>query len=375
MTTNMDNTQNQELNDEEITLVNGALTDVENADKFIPCTDNTSEEITECEVDMDENNVVSFRPEIKQNKKNILELDNDDLEKDSTASFSSAIDKLGSVINNKDISEEDSAAIFSLMVRRKRGEKINCYKEMPECLREIVRKVALEIGASAQLNFVAENILDEFISEAAIDKEFIDLQKSIEETLQIPSLMDFYLDHIKDVMEKNIIELADRIKNDYPEKAALLNEVSNAFKNTYTMEALLDFMKKDRKARNRITKDLKDYNIFCRDHNRKMNDSRFVINDVNLLLDSIKEVLPEIEEDNIKKFIIIFCKQCKDFDIKSIPQNSYIYYFIKNIISLKYLDSKKTDFSIELINNIKMAIDEIIKTENAYNEYIKNRKK
>ena len=74
-----------------------------------------------------------------------------------------------------------------------------------------------------------------------------------------------------------------------------------------------------------------------------------------------------INMDDIRKFLITFCKYCRNFKPENIVEHTFMYYFIMNIRTLDIYnkdDEKDNEFYKKFINNIVSFIDLIIKKEN-----------
>ena len=269
------------------------------------------------------------------------------------------------------ISDTTAYQLLDLMLRIKKGEHItNLYAKLPDELKVGIDKM-YNSDCGATKNQLAEIILHEFMSESALEKEIIDFQTAMQNTLNIPDILDMYTEHIKDVMEVKTLESANRLEEGGEvDKANLLRKVSATFTDSYTYKSLLEFLVSNRKARNRITKDLPDYNTFCYNFNNMNSKSRFAINDVSQVAPVLERVIDDtsITPNDIKKFVILFCKQCDNYNPDGVVEAAYMYYFIKNIVTLDYIEELKTDFSKEIRSNIIETIHTIKKYEDDNNE-------
>ena len=70
--------------------------------------------------------------------------------------------------------------------------------------------------------------------------------------------------------------------------------------------------------------------------------------------DTLKKRLIDmkITDIDIKKFCVLITKTCEGKDSTNVMDAAYMYYLLRNIITLKLTHEAKTDFAVELINNI-----------------------
>ena len=84
----------------------------------------------------------------------------------------------------------------------------------------------------------------------------------------------------------------------------------------------------------------------------KMPDSTKLLGVLSTLFQNDKEIHPS----DICKFVTLVLESVFYIDIHSVVDNSYLYYLFKNITMLSYVGDKLSDFSAELISNIKITI-------------------
>ena len=273
---------------------------------------------------------------------------------------------LKDIINTQfDMSDEEVGQLLSVIMRYRSGESFSVYNALPESIKRFVNVMASQLGAGRdKFNMLSKSILDQFITEAHIDQEFIDFQKSLEKELAIPNMMDMYSEHNKERMEVTLLESADKLQEQFPEKAEMLRQISKTFTETYKFNRLKDCLTNDSKVMRKLRRVSSLYKRYCDDFNYKNKDSQYKINDVYMIGKVLTKVLPEnITEDDIKKFVALFCRTCEDLNPNNVIDCAYMYYFIKNIIMLEFADEVKTEFSKELIENIIQMIMDIRKAE------------
>lgn len=302
--------------------------------------------------------------------------------------------------NNEDgnpaMDEKDMLAFASLISKYKKDKTYPVYKNMPESMKEAVRQVAIANNIPASgWNRVATMILEEFVNDSKIDDAFIDLEKVIDDALDMPSVVDMYSEHTKNIMETYIPEMAEKIKDEFPDKAARLLEVRDAFVRSYTFsfaKESYDTNARVRKAMRRweseYSKCLESFNFLNSRSNFKMNDVTEIVqvlsdilitepNQIREMHSKSGEIIPERYQmlldlnasmEDVIKFCILICKSCMNLDPENVVDAAYMYYMVKNIIVLKHTQEAKTDFAIELINNICNTIIFIRNKEDEFNE-------
>lgn len=273
-------------------------------------------------------------------------MENKDIEKIN----SSIDDNMENVLKDMGFKNDtDILNFINILNRHRSGEKIK-YQELPD----IVKNMIVGLGncdGTVSKSTIVKNVLDFFINEINIDKEFIDFQESLKKELDIPSVIDMYSDHLKENMEVTMLEKADKLEPIDADKANTLREISAAFTESYTYNRMIECIESHTKEYNRIDREVKRFKQHCRSFNAKYQNHKFNINDINLLQDILYRHFEDVTEDQVKKFIILFCRICQNMSPDNLVEHSYMYYTIKNILSLEYTDSK-SDFYNTIINNI-----------------------
>ena len=259
-----------------------------------------------------------------------------------------------------DLSDADCAQLINVMNRFKQNPDMNVMKELPVSMQEKIRGLAAGAGVPGnQIGAFAKVVLDEFIKEAMMDQEYVDLMTSIEKEFELPSIIDMYSEHVKETMEEKLLETADKIEEEAPDKAHTLREISKAFTESYTYEKMMECYKGNRQIR-KACKHPEKLNRVCQDFNFRLENSKFKISDVG----SIHPVLVRLFEgddtitsDDLAKFVIMFCKTFEFHCHKEgLVDIAFAYYTIKNIISIDFAYDKKTEFTQTVINNIRKVI-------------------
>lgn len=294
-----------------------------------------------------------------------------------------------------DLTDDEVISMLDIISNMKKDPKYPVYKNLPEKLKAVIREIAAKNAVPAnQFNALARMVMLEFVSDSEIQSVFIDLEKSLNEALKIPSVMDLYTEHTRTVMEENIPKMVEEIKDTEPEKAALLLKVKDEFTKSYTFSFAKEEYMQNSRVRKAVRKHDKNLKRTLDEFNFRNEKSNFKMNDVRELPEVLAEVLvgepfriyesykadntevPEniqkivdmrIDSNDIDKFCILICKTCENYNAREITDAAYMYYMMKNIIVLKHSNEAKTEFAAELINNICDTITFIRDKEAEFN--------
>ena len=261
------------------------------------------------------------------------------------------------------ISDEETIELLNYINRYQSNEKFNIYNELPEFMKKTVDSFYKQSGGQMNKKEITTLIVNSLIQEIKMDQAFYDLNEVIKNELKIPSMSEMYAEFMRENFELKIKEQAELIKDTDPEKSKLLFEVSETYTKTYTYDVLIEALN-NRKVRQYIKDDSK-YKKMCSSFNRKYINSRFKITDISICARIIKKCLPELEDEYIKKFIMLICKVCEDLNPDNITDHVFMYYTVQNIRLLEHeqFDENFADTRSDMYNivteNIKKVISEI----------------
>lgn len=286
-----------------------------------------------------------------------------------------------SIKSSLDLSDDEAYDFIKLVNDfRKDPNNTKVYANLPEKIKNLVNNLLLEgkIDISHRED-VARTILMEFMGNAEVDAAFVDLEKSLNEALQIPSIVDMYSEHTREVMEKNIPEMIEKIKDDEPEKAEMLAKVKDAYTRSYTFETVKQKYVESTPVRKVVRKHDIEFRHSLDNFNEMNSTTRFKMHDVFEVPNVLTKILcidpmeqytfytandmevPEsvqklinfkVTDADIQKFCVLITTSCGNLNANDIIDASYMYYMTKNIIMLKHTQEAKTSFAAELINNI-----------------------
>lgn len=288
---------------------------------------------------------------------------------------------LSNIQTGMDLDENEAFDFIKVINDIRAGKTIpNLYNVLPKKIQDTINKLMLESKIPVHhRNEVSKLILNEFINSAEVEAAFVDFEKALNETLQIPSMVDMYGEHTREVMEKNIPEMIEKIKDEEPEKAAMLEKVKDGYTKSYTLELVKSAYESSSSMRKTVRRSDIDFRRCLDDFNKKNSTTRFKMYDVYEVPNALAKVLcadpvaqyarcieggteiPEsvqklvdfkTSEDDIKKFCVLLTSSCEELNAEDVLDASYMYYLTKNIIMLRHTADGKTGFAAELINNI-----------------------
>ena len=268
----------------------------------------------------------------------------------------------------EEIPDDQIMDLLAFIEKYQSGEKINIYNEMPQFMRMTVDKLYLDGRGQISRNEICKIIADQMISDIKMDQAFMDLNEAIKNELKIPTLSDLYTEFVKENFEEKLLEIADQVEEENPEKAKMLRGVSDTYKTTYTFEVLREALN-NRKVRQAI-KDPSKFKKVCKKFNDKYINSRFKISSVDMCYGAIHSAIPEMTDEYIKKFIMLFCKTCENMNPDDINDHVFMYYTIQNIRLLQHEESiisggeeVRSEMYNIVVENIKDTITDIMDHE------------
>lgn len=281
----------------------------------------------------------------------------------------------------QELSLDDLKKVQSAIEKFKNDDKIT-YNDMPDPIKKEIAKTitsmtdqsgsAVYVGNKELRNQMAREFIGTVIQESYAEefsKTMIDLQKDIDRISknEISKIYSNATIRQRDIMENKTIEIAKEIESKEPEKAKLLREISYSFKQSYLLEDMYKTCRDTGKLRVKYIEMEKPSKVY-KDFNMKYEKSKYAIKNFEMLEPILDRHLPDyIDMKYIRKFLIIFCKYCKNMNPNKIQDHVFMYYFITNITSLDLFDknnSQDKEFYDKIIDNIIRFIELIKLKEN-----------
>lgn len=254
------------------------------------------------------------------------------------------------------LNEEEALQFTKTLLRYNSGEKFNVLKELPTP----IRNMAASMAQSNKPNDIAAaaKVIMQFMSkELRMDQEYIDLQEMLKKEISnIPEMGDMYADYLKEKMEDDLLKKADELeKSGDKDKAKLLRSISKTFTDTYKMTSLINAVENGQIKR--LDKKIRKIDNLISSFNFKYKESRFVINDISLIIPVMMRTVG-ISLEEAQMIVACICEYTKNMSPEIPEEHTFMYYTIKNILSLDYITSH-TEFQSELKNNIMKLVKTI----------------
>ena len=243
-------------------------------------------------------------------------------------------------------------------------DKFNVYRKLPDKLKMMIDSSSP--GKDGR-NLLAREFIDEIIQAACVDTEFNkvkDLMGSIAKEMDIKNTTKMYTEYQQGLFETNLMQHRDNIKEENPEKAALLDKIINAFRNAYTFENLIEAYKTNGGKYKPKKIELEKFeNRILDNFNLKYINSEFDIPNIRQAYHMLDKKLPaDINIDDIKRFFVLFYKYTKDFSPSNVEEHTFMYYTIMNIITLNFMDIYDEKDDNEFLDKVKNGVINVINT-------------
>lgn len=243
-------------------------------------------------------------------------------------------------------------------------DKFNVYRKLPDKLKMMIDSSSP--GKDGR-NLLAREFIDEIIQAACVDTEFNkvkDLMGSIAKEMDIKNTTKMYTEYQQGLFETNLMQHRDNIKEENPEKAALLDKIINAFRNAYTFENLIEAYKTNGGKYKPKKIELEKFeNRILDNFNLKYINSEFDIPNIRQAYHMLDKKLPaDINIDDIKRFFVLFYKYTKDFSPSNVEEHTFMYYTIMNIITLNFMDIYDEKDENEFLDKVKNGVINVINT-------------
>lgn len=266
---------------------------------------------------------------------------------------------------------KDTFGLLEAAKQYQKGAKISYFNALPDSIKSEIDKLIAgsNLGYATQRearNYVAEGFLDAIVTNAFSDSISVDFSKALENTYkemwdETKDTFSQYNNDQREMFTNHILKKAEEVKESDPEKYKLYMSCYDMFKESYTFEHMMDMYK----SGIRIKKiELEKFKRTCNEWINKYKDSKMIINNIYdiypLLVSYLKVKGYNYKDDHIKIFMIVFMKYTEKMSPDKVDEHILMYYFIKNILSIKYhndTDEKENKFYNEVLENVIKALD------------------
>lgn len=277
------------------------------------------------------------------------------------------------------LTDEEATNIAEILMLYKNNKKMNVYANMIPSMKQRVTKICMESSIPlSQANMVAKFMMDQFLSTASEDEEFIDIEKTIERSMKIPSMVDIYMEHINDTMDVKLPAMAEAMKEREPEKAEMLLKIKDEYTAAFLCSRLREMYDSNTRLRKLVRRDYSDKDVrnLAQEVNYFNQKTQFKMPDCTLIPNILRQIASQRNVDMgdmINKFCVLLFGGASYVNLNDLTDAAFYYYSIKNISMMTYLGDKLSDFSAELISNIFITMLYIYRREEEF--YVQNNSK
>lgn len=309
----------------------------------------------------------------------ILESEKDDLNfshfDNIDSDFDAIVDSnINNIVSSKyNITDEEALKFSNIIIQARKGKVSNVYENLPNQLKKYIRDMAEEQKIPAEskdkfLEYSAKMIIEELINDIELDAMTIDLEKAMKELL--PETIEMYSETNRDYIENEFPIVAEKIREENPDKAKNLLDMRQGFIDAYKFEAMYNILDNSKILKN-IRRSNKIWNRIDSDYVSIAGKSKFKLyplKEIELAL--IKIGYSEISAKRILTlFVYTYLDGIKDntdeTEYNNIYRSSFANYFESNIINLAINKNLISDFSKNIKENLNVLsnkIDEVITT-------------
>ena len=276
--------------------------------------------------------------------------------------------------NNKQLDEikniDDIIIISNLVKRSMNGEKVNAWAEFPDSIKQMIMTKTTTPDrrvVKAAADAVLKEIVEEYRKKNISDLESIlaNFNNGGEDMIKDFSkeFGDMLLDIDKSRREQIDAAIEACKEKGNTEGVEKFEKMKNAIDNAYNLKDFSEFCKKVKIKNYELEKPEKVF----RDFNMKYINHKNTINDISYCPYILDRHL-ENEDDNTK-ICVAFCKYAKNMSPDNIEDHTFMYYFIRNIMTIDRVNPKgkgydtmndeSKQFYDTFINNLKTCIEHI----------------
>lgn len=237
-----------------------------------------------------------------------------------------------------DVQESEYLDLYKVIDMRRKGEKI-ALNQIPKSIMDMVYKMSGS-KTSPQNKGIAMNLIDFTMSQMDIDKEFLDFQQALAKELDLNSgMLTEYHNNLDEVMTVKTLERAAELeKEGKEEQAKALRGISEEYVNATSFSTINYLIDSEDPIVNKLRKDIKKIKRLYTDFNYKYSKTNYKVDNIALAETVLKRNLTEVTEEQILKFMALFCKSTVEMNPANPGEHTYMYYTLKTILSLDFLN-------------------------------------
>jgi hypothetical protein len=270
-----------------------------------------------------------------------------------------------------ELSEESALEIVKLINKIRENKNFvkntNIYNEFPDELKNMIDQYLATNGVVPTLknnqvrymkNSIAKSLLSEFSTYIEMNSVTKNFNAEVENIFKEmgTNVSSLYRDYNKE-RDNYLKEILAKIPEENVDKRQIITDTMDAIHDSYTLSRLKEAVPKMKKIR-KIEIEKPRARVFS-DFEAKYRESPYNMYSLDIALDILNRYNHNEEDPtNNLRFLIAFCKYCSNYNPNVIPEHSFMFYTIYNIITLDiYKGADFEEFSVEFLKNINEIID------------------
>lgn len=256
------------------------------------------------------------------------------------------------------LKENEMLPLISVMNEYRKNPEGDYYDRLPESFKDMALgfvKLSKQTNEKLGKNSAARLLLKELVNDAQLNNVSDEFTKEFSNTiLEMNEGYDKIFTEAFDEVFSNI----DKIAEENPEQADKIIAIKKAFDESTTFTRQTEYINKTSKKA--INKAATRYTNEVYYFNKKVNVTEVKVPNIGELLPIIHFRLPDIDIEDIKKFIVVMCKSCYELDPENKPEDiAYIYRMVNTIYIQKFVDTNNSSTKL-LFERITEVINCII---------------
>lgn len=354
--------------DEKITIEDKTENELSN-DGDVSVGDNDDNESQDSSISEEDNRIKTTEQKEELSREEIEDLPISDLDVDDSSIIKNSINKFN-------INENDALKLIRVINRYKSGEKFNVYNELPDILKNEIKKDAMEynITDKSTINFLSKNLINSIIEDTYMNDSITDIEKQLEE-LTAPLgnvsglIVDTFTDSLTEKFETNLQKLADEIKDKEPDNYNRLMTIKKNFIDSYNLNKINEMIDNNPYNINRAYKEGRDrWNKVVSEFEKETANVNPKIRSIEVALRGLKSY--GVRDDYAKTICVLIRDTIRAAMKTGIVGHIYSYY-----IMIAFVNLNVTTNTSNIIIKLKKAIDTIVDKIDDHMTKLNNEKK
>lgn len=277
------------------------------------------------------------------------------------------------------VSEDGIRKLLEVANRKIKKENFNIYKELPIEIQEMINKYCSNGGVPVNTpngnhfrNMVAEQLVDEFVSNISYNRIQHDLSTEIDSIFKDmeKEIADKAVGYSEE-REKQYREAAEKIED--PEKKEKVKAILDAIQEGYDLTELKEYAKRCKIKRYELERPEKVYSDFVHKYKDSSQNVYGIDSAVSVLVRNLNknengeaivgdngEAVIKYDDNKVNAFFIAFAKQTLNYNPNNIVEHAYIYYVLYNAMFTDINTGEKRATSYKYMQNVKEVIDNLV---------------